>query len=1176
MASVYLFDVSYLAPFEAYLPWRSSEPPLSWRCAAELTQWTSLMAVGDAWVAACAEATAATATARTPVHNKFVTPDVEPCRQEWEGYTLLSNDEDSDQAKAAASSAFTPMDVGALHRHMYVIHAFPSTVLVQNKYFSTTLALVTGALLRAPSSHGHDCISMADQCDITADLLRRCPSAKTRSSTSASHDHDGGGYGGVLLARIAQDPSEVPWHAFPRSGCLFHVIMVFHNSEADVNVGKVAAATPESLAAVEAQLRGEDADVCCRSLRNATLPTGDSLDDSPTSLQQLKERWRYFAAENGYECVFHATVCPPRALAHMAASMESGGRELSGSAEDIQLECVNVASGRCGLLEAPLAGSNRLYQILCNTLWPVSVRCVAAGLSGTRRNEHGEQENNAVMRAPKPLNPHSGNTFVVVGTDEEAMWRLFRQHEDGCARLLRRRFRFFTSVVSPPADPAAALHYRRVVLVNRYYAAVVHPRLLQTTFFDIRMQELLDRYWEQHIIAEEGGATLCPDAPAVVLWPPCSLAPRAACVETEARGTATIPADADGEDVRASYPPLEVILDSLVRRGCRDVVVMVSECRASAVPSGLTAYETLMCGERDVEVVQSDPVRFKAASVDTIDIDVDGPPVPVIRDEDDTRATRGVDRLHELLHCVQWGQTHRMTCAASPTACLADRRGNSLLLLACGRTPFEEEAWVRDVLAALTAAPSRALNKTTAVSADDYLRLAAPTVAVALGATHGDDSADLGAHPAKAAVAVDVSTSYFKARVEVHTVGGLQSYYAAPPTQHSAATQVMPPGWEDAHDAYVVVTTLCALQEAARAIAGSVRHTKVNNPNPADTVSGSHGTLSTVIRTLSQRQKEEWLAERIDAYVAHPTSEASDTAADSPLVLVYITDVTAADTARAELVEKLLCVLARPTAAPSATSLDVDSSDSREGADSYVPIEVVFASESVSESVSVATSAATTGRYKDLVVDGTARVREAFEQHLWPHRQSLSQQHHRASNPQPTTTTTEDLTSPRGAVGVASATSTGSFANGGTRASPRPVAAASAAAVEASATTRARAAVPSETMTVDVSWIAPVIGCALPNGFLVDPETLRSVPVRALRGAPWNTATIADVESADVLGRQDDSEAPAQHRKPLSGPLDEEELVQWTQKMRHYGHRLGESLREEQAETLALALEKMV
>ncbi|CAJ04851.1 conserved hypothetical protein [Leishmania major strain Friedlin] len=1177
MARVYLLDVSYLAPFEACLPRGLSEPPLSWRCAAELAQWTSVAAVVAAWVAACAEATAATTATGVSAHETPVTSDVASCKPGREGYMRLGDDDDCDQAEAAASSTVIPIEVGAPSHRMYVIHTFPSAVLIHSKYFSTTLTLVTGAPLRPHSCYGHDRASPSDQYDITADLLRKCASSQSGSGASVSHVDDGGSYGGVLLAHITQDPAGVPWHTFPLSGCLFHAIMVFHNSETDVDMGEVAAAAPESLAATKARQSRQDAEVLCRPLKDATMPTDDTLDDAPTSLLQLKERWKCFAAENGYECIFHATGCPPRAATHTEASMESGGRALGGSAEDVQLECVSADSGRRGLLEAPLAGSNRLYQILCNTLWPAGVRRAADVATAARSDGHGEQENNAVTQAPTPLTPHSGNGFVVVGNDEDAMWRLFQQQEDGCAHVLRRRFRFFTSVVSLPADPAAptegprtaegnlgaaAARRTRVALVNRYYAAVVQPRLVQTAFFDARMQELLDRYWEQHMTGEGGSGDLCPDAPAVVLWPPSSSASCAARAESETRGAAAIPADADGDDVRASYPPLEIVLGSLARRGCRDVVVVVNKRRGGAVPSGLTEYEEQLCRERNVEVVQPEPARFNAASVGAMGTSVADLPMPVIRDEDDTQATRGVGRLHELLHCVQWGQTHLVKCAASPRMCLADRGSNSCLLLACGQTPFEEEAWVRDVLAALNAAPSSTRSKSATVSAEDYLRLAAPTIAAALGAEHGDDSADLGEHPAGAAIGVDVSTSYFNARVEVQVEGGLHSYYAASPTQRSG-TRTMQPGWENAHDAYVVVTTLCALQEAARAIAGPARRTTADNPSSREAVSGSHGTLGTVISTLARQQREIWMAEQINAYVARQTSQkASDVAADSPLVLLYITDVPAADATRAEVVEQLVCALARPTAAPAAASLGENGSDSAEDADGYVPIELVFAS----ERAGMITGAATMGHCDSLVLDGTARVREAFEQHLWPHRQSLSHHHRRVRNIPPTTHAREEAASPQGSTEATSAATADFFANEVTCASPLPV---EAAAV--SATTRASAAVARETVTADASWVAPVIGCALPNGYLVDPETLRSVPVRVVRGAPWNTAKIAGVE-----GRQGRGEASAQHHERLPQTHNDEELMQWMEKMKRYGHRLGEALRKEQAEVLALALEKML
>ncbi|GET88956.1 hypothetical protein, conserved [Leishmania tarentolae] len=1165
MAHVYLLDVSYLAPFEACLPRNASEPPISWRCAAELAQWTSVAAVENAWIAACAETRVATTVTERASDRKRVTADAATRTSGREGYVRLGEDDDHDQAKAFETSVPIAKEVSPPSHHPYLIHTFPSAVHIENKYFSTTLTLLTGAPLRHPSCQGQDRASPSAQCDITADLLQKCAGSTTRSSTAVSPVDDSGRYGGVLLAQIMQDPAGVPWHAFLRGGCLFKVIMVFQNSETDTAVGNVGAAAPESLVALKSRGSRQQAGVRCHPPQDATLPADDTLDHASASLRQLKERWKYLAAENGYECVFHTAVCPPRTAAHAAASMESSGRDRDGCAGDVQLECVNVDSGRRGLLEGPLSGSNRLYQILCNTLWPADVRRAAAATSGAPNDGHIEQENSTIPQAPKLLKPNSGNAFVVVSDDEDAMWRLFQQQGDVCAHMPGRRFPFLTVAISLPADSAAAseapgaaegkhiavtARRTRLVLVNRYYAAVVQPRLVQTAFFDTRMQELLGRYWEQHIATESGSDDLCPDAPAVVLWPPGSSTSCASCAENETQGAVSICADTNGEDVRALYPSLEVVLDSLARFGCREVVVVVNERGGGAVPSGFTEYEALLCRARNVEVVQPDPARLKTAKVGTIERDVDDLPVPVLRDEDDTRAARGSDRLQELLHCVQWTQTHLMKCAASPTACPANRSSNSCLLLAFGRTPFEEEAWVRDVLADLSVAHSSTHSKSAAVCTEEYLRLAAPTVAAALRAGHSDGSADFGAHSSGASVEVDVSTPYFNVRVDVYIQGGLYTYYAAQRAQRSG-TRTMPPGWEDAHDAYVVVTSLRALQEE-HAINVSSVHTTVVDTSNTEVFSRSQGTLGIVISTLARRQKETWLAEQIDAYVSHQNSqETFDAAADSPLVLLYITDVLPADATRVKLVEQLVLALARSTVAPAATSLGEKGSDGVHDTVDYVPIELVFAS----ESVGVPTGATTTGRYHDLVVDGTARVREAFEQHLWPHRQSLSHHYSRVSNICPTTHTREEVASPRDSVEVGSATIANSFSNEVTRASPPPVDTAATAATA-----------PTETVTLDTSWVAPVIGCALPSGYLIDPETLRSVPVRILQDAPSNTAKIE--------GRQSCGKASTEHAQPMAQPRNDAELMQWMEKMKRYGHRLGESLRKEQAEVLALSLEK--
>ncbi|KAG5477771.1 hypothetical protein LSCM1_05069 [Leishmania martiniquensis] len=1139
MAHVYLLDVSYLASFEEGLPQKFSALPLSWRCAAELAQWTSVAAVRDAWVAACAETATATTEACVSTDVNFVTTGVASREPEQEGYVQQNSDADSAEANSARSCTLAAAEVGASRPCVYAMHTFPSAVPIKNRYFSAALTLVTGAPLRSCAGHGDDSLSAADPCDITADLLRKCPCSQgSHSKAYASHD---GGYGGVLLARITQDPASVPWHAFPRSECLLHVIVVFHSGVADGC--EAATAMPRSLACVRNSRRKEGADRGCRPSRDGAMSREESLEGAPAPLQELKERWNYFAAENGYECVFHATVYPSRA----AAFMERGGRAVGNSVEEAALECVSVASGGRGLLEAPLTGSNRLYQLLCNTLWPAGVRRSVVTASARQSGDRGGEARNIVAQTPTPLKPHTGSAFVVVSDDEEAMWRLFQQRGDDCTRVRRRRLRFFTCAVPVSANLAAGARHTRVALVNQYYAAVVQPRLVQTAFFDVHMRELLDRHWEQHMTADSESDGLCPDAPAVVLWPPNPSASRTARSERKAQVTAAICGDADDKDVRSVYPPLEVILDSLARLGCRNVVVVEGEHRGGAALSGLTKYEALMCEERGIEVVQLDPARCTATSAGAAEMDVDAPPQPVVRDEDDIWATRGVDRLHELLHTVQWGQMHRMACAASPTGRLADRGRNSGLLLACGRTPFEEEAWVRDVLAALTASPSSTRRESATVSAEEYLRLAAPTVAAALGVALRKGTTDLGEGTSGAAVSVDVSNSYFAAGVDVYLEGGLQSYYAAPPSPRSG-TRTMPPGWEDAHDAYVVVTTLCALQEAARTIGGPSQYTMDTDSSTAGTVGGAHAILGEVISTLARRQRGQWLGEQINAHVAHSTSQVSDMAADAPLVLLYIADVPATDTRRVELAEQLVCALARPTAACAATSFSANRSGISEDADDCVPMELVF----TSEAPSLRTRAATAARGAGPVEDGTARVCEAFEQHVWPHRQALPHLRRRA--------------------GKIPHTTPNCFVEGGAPASPPP----GAAAVEVSTTTKASAAVPREAVTVDIPWRKPVIGCALPGNFLVDPETLRSVPVRAMRNAPRNAGEIADGHSVGAECRESASAAPASHRKSVPEPLDEEELMQWMEKMKRYGHRLGEALRKEQAEVLALALERML
>ncbi|KAK7194145.1 hypothetical protein NESM_000328100 [Novymonas esmeraldas] len=1037
MGHVCLLDVSHLAhrspdPSRAASP----PPPLAWWCAAELAQWCSATAVCDAWeavTAATGERAAVAACASRP---------------ERDGYVRLGNCDDD--ADGSAASAAVP------RRRGYELHRFPSQVPIHTKYFSTALTLTVGAPPRHPSEdNGGGGGGGVTHLDVdSAELLQSCASLQDRA-----------GYGGVLVARVSQDPAEVPWHVFPAHGCLFHAVLVV--------------------------------------LDEARVGDGAAPRRPAQQQQQQEERWMRFAVDNGYECILHdAVYLPPPATSSSAAAV-------------IQMESVSPAAGRRGLLDAPLAGSSRLYQLLCNTLWPAATR--AGG---------------AAAPAGREASPHAGraaNALAVVGNDVRAMWRLFAEPAPSprhCgARALRRRQRHFTAASDTTAETGG------VALVNRYYAAAVQPRLVQTALFNARMQELLARFWEQNLLDGNGvGNTLCLDAPALVLWPPTS-------AERHGGGDG-----GGGGDAPTAYPPLESVLDSLRRLGCVDAVVVVVGAEGIVSDSctggqqrrsdGLTPYEAQMCVERGVEVIQLDAPCSEAVS-DSDEEAVDdawGVAVPVLCSDDDVSATRGLDRLHEILHCVQWGQTHVLPGAGDRAAAsTSSAAANTCCLVVAGQTAVEEEAWVREVLAALSAPPpgTHVLSATTPCG--EHLRLTAPTVAAGLGLLRGSDSTNGAPSVSESPfIGIEVVSRYCTSRVHVHVDGGLWSH-------HTAAS----PAWTNAHDAYVVVSSLHALQDAARVWATPSQHTSTS------TWAGGR-TLGNILRTLAQRQRDEWLTDAITAHLAAAADgcELHDAAADQPLVLLYVADVTAAAAARVALVERALRTLVR-----HADAAVEDTAEAGCDVEEWMPIEVVYA----------ATAATDERDGAAFAVDGSARVREALEQHLWPHRQRRQ--------PPPGPPRRPPARSSSGAfAGVSTATPDADMRDVAAT-STRPPQTSTSAAVTVSPSCRtgvAEHAVSGEAaLGMDVAWCEPLVGCALPPSYLVDPETLRSVSVLVT-----NARVPAVADGSPACGTSTSSNT-AQQRQGL-----EAALMLWMEKMKQFGHRLGDARRKDQAAALALALQE--
>ncbi|KPI86031.1 hypothetical protein ABL78_4900 [Leptomonas seymouri] len=1148
MATVYLLDVSCLGSPSAHASGGapdSAHAPLSWWCAGELAQWSSAVALRDAWAAANLQNSPS--PARIPASSNT-------CDRST--YISLSVD-DAEVPLVGEAMEAAPTKASSSAPSPYHLSTFPSTVFIQNKYFGITLTLVTGFAAAASNTYS---LRRPTQQDISAALAQ----ATQRSSS----DGAGRRYGGVLLADVRQDPAEVPWHALSCSGgCLFRVITVFLEDAEDVEEIKSEATTElhlQSLGITKGRRRGQERSAGARA--------------HCLSLAQ-RERWQYFAVENGYECVFHGPLVADNA----------------GTA--VQLEVVSTASGRRGLLEAPLCGSNRLYQILANTLWPADVR------SAHIASEKGAADpDRTAQPTQQSTDAGTSNTFIVVGNNAHTVAHLFQQTETPNLSRTRRQLRFFTKLVqghasddggyaSPPTPMEAAgsisttagshsacgpdrrgddASRTAVVLVNKYYAAVVQPRLLQTAFFSVPMQDMLERYWEQHFADKGSPQCLSSEAPAIVLWPP---SPPSSLFhgpgETGLGGSReAVINDSERLDVRSDYPPLESILDALKHRGSSEIVVVTpayatrteaghpsSTTTRRTVPEqpalSLTPYELSVCAGRCVEVVDlTTPHCAADAAEDTL-------ASPVLFDEDDVCATRALDRLNEILHCVSWGRSYLLPLTPSNGRRRApsDRKlmassQNTCLLLAYGLDAFQEEAWMCDVVKTLRPSRQPCPESIEPLSDDvKHLVAAAPSIAAVLDA------------PANARLPSCLATltnKYFTTQVRLYLSGGLWAHYHSL-SKATARRPSLPPDWLESYDGYVVVTCLHALQEASA---------KASSAPPS-----SAGASSELIHALSAilPKAEGWMMAQQTSGLTKYTAESADT----PLTLLYVADVNVSDVHKTALVDACLRTIAKA----------VLRSDGEEEELFLMPVEVVFAAE---------TSANVAAARHDTSVDGLHRVKEALEQHLWPHRQGCQHQI-------PASLNSSGISNLK----AASADRT-------TPCVPeREKACAAAQSMRAEAQSREvdeppylPPAPPAGMIKPDTMWIGPTIGCALPSGFLIDPETLKSVPLRPVGGIAEPKRRAARVTSRSLMqaspvaenccGMNDaargsdvevlSSVSEGDERENLSDSpptrlphaVGEEELMVWMEKMKMYGHRLGEAQRKQQAAALALALEALL
>lgn len=976
MATLLLLDLTHLSHAHLEL----HEPPPSWYCAAELAQWKSPTAVEDAW-------------------------------QSLQGLTAAI-------ASPCSSSS-------------YQLQYFPATVVAANRYFTTLVRLCVGAEAAVPhcrngsanrnTKMGVDDWSVGSS---TAADLRHCYAAFIASCSA---------YGVVLVVKIAQDTSEVPWHIFTSGPALFHIVLVVE----------------------EEKERGAD----------------------PIGAKHQRERWNEECIERGFEVIYHTSV---------RGAME--------------LPVVSSSACRSGLLGGTLSGSDRILQVLCNALWPVETRQRSAA-SATGQASSPQQGDTETEKCD--------NFAVVISNHPLVVHRCLLNEGGATSRVASCRF-YTCSSSQTLAEGNAAPHsdaFPQLVLVNRYYATAVELYQVPTAFFDLSMSDVLRRRWESMMlkdrnteIARDGrGSPLRGDAPLLLLfWPPVELVSSA---ESEKLSAQAI-------DTRWRYPSFDKVIQSVRHLSGmqQDLVVVTQYTAAAAISVGqgsdsltddkgvsalhrdiddLSPYEQLLCDELNIEVVRlGSPTEWREAAVGEAPVtgEVGGHEIC------------GVDRLRELLHCVEWNVSLPYRDAPTRQVAAAPlQTQNSCLLCTFGPDAATEEEWLRRFYS-VTAGQSSCTSKeggVTAVTA--VVGQAVPSVAPHL------DGADV------TVSTIPFRTRYYEAEVRVETRGGIWAAQHPPePLSRSAVS-----GFLDCFNAYVIFIDLPTLRQQL------------------DSPSSEFALLCT---ELVQRALQERLHD--DAAVSSKfTDGAADLTGATPLVMLHVVDVSSRAEEQQQEVCHLLRMLLRST--PAKSEVLCGSRELEEAGWLEYPellIEVVWA-----EMEAPPTPVTPTDQHLDNGGDGSGvwpeglrRIKEGMEQHVWPHRKNL-----RTEQPVPAAPS---------AVAVAEAFNS----------HQDPAADAKETECLPEVTPRLDACRATCADLCGSIWIAPVVGCELPETYLVDPSTLRSVHVAALHATiPMDASHSGMPSTLEQRG---------------------EELMMWAEKMKQWGSRLGPTQRELQAAKLASAL----
>ncbi|CCW62553.1 unnamed protein product [Phytomonas sp. EM1] len=1066
MAVVFIFDVS-LPEKDASVPL-----PLSWQCASELTSCATWDNAMELWKD----------TKNTKREIKLPLEEVLGMRPDHE-----------DQGESEA----TP----------YALETFPRTVIAKNKYFRIDVQPIVGYYRSRSLSSAivkpYATAPISNVALLIQQTLRRCSHERgDRLSTQRGSEIP---FGCVFTAHLSQDPREaIPWETVPLSHALFSVVLVYHEKDEDLQ-------------------RAEHV-----------------------------KTWRQ-------ECLSHQFEFIPHRFA----------RDARGA-----LEVIPAEVGSVGLLKGLLTGSSRVAQILCNTLWPSTVRrpLSEAPSASFPASQTGVNASQAEVKESDPI-----NLFLVISSDFTKVLRSFTQpnFSDGSdengevgvrPRADRRQqdIRFLTiakqdlerfppsvggcpyltnnsihrnhshesvginadrevhangpqSSSFPPSslDEPEEMGLREMeplLLVNRYFSALVAPLCVHPALFDSAMSDRF-RMALETMRRREGFNTSF----SVVFW--------------------------SGEPSERLIP-LSDLLDQLIRLGFEDVKVVIPTTPEGVMSIPLTAIEEQVCAEKEVEVISLGP--FLSREVDSPNLARSG-----VKKWELEEGVSGADRLREVLHCVtSWKYTestpkplpwHCFTL--SPTPC----NRNRCFLHLCAGSAWDEEIWARHLLS--HALPS--FSGPPRVESPVASCLPSLTIAGHPNGMHKSLTKN-----SNAGCEFVLSNKYFSTRVDLFFYGGVCSRewrQEAPRLDFLETCQ-----------AFIMLCTretlhLASLEEIHLEDGGKPSDdaawipTPLRGPSPAD--------LAWILRKVQGLLAKQWKEEQedllggsdgdgeTDNLNTHATTDLGNSSVLKRVALLYVVDADPHNTALMDgILEEVDRILFgdQSNTPPRCNSDDIHDAIDEETVNfsliEVVGMDVGFTADQM--------GAVRPPRHAEsFETEGCTRIREALEQHRWLFTQNAAVEYQNGKDTEASKVEKEVL--------LRASLEQGSM--------------------EPETELHPRDTLP----TVDQGKEQiPSIGCEPPRHYLMDPQSLRTEPVLAL--LYFNMKRKANGEG-DLTGAEGDEDPNSKflpndlskQKNSIKNDLETEyytELMAWVKRMKLYGDHLPPSVRQLQAEVLTLAL----